>query len=307
MSDTKAKTDSPPPSGRTLAKMAGGAQIQAIVPTTLGETFALAEMVHAAGLAPRDIDTPQKLCVVLMKGMELGLPPMAAMECIGVINGKAALHSDGIPALLWAHGFDIEEHYTGEESLDTIVAHCTIMRPNGKRYSFKYSAADAKENGLWDMREKDSKGNPNKAPWFRFKRRMVKMRCRGWLARDCATDVLKGMPIYEEVADFDLGKNEYRDVKPAALDVLDDIPSDDDATVGATPAIDDPSINQDNPIVNPALYLERLDDALGGADSKDELDEVWSSHTESADGRLGRDDQERAQSMFEKHSQRFEA
>src|SRR5262249_5177283 len=156
----------------------------AIIPTTLGEAFSLAEMVFGAGLAPKGIDKPQTLTLIFLKGMELGLPPMASMETIGVINGKACLHSDGIPALLWGHGFKIREWYTNEGDLENIVAHCEITRPEGEKYTFTFSAQDAKENGLWDTRLKDHKGNPNRAPWFLFKKRMVRMRCRGWLARD---------------------------------------------------------------------------------------------------------------------------
>ena len=90
MSDSKSKTEAPPPAGKTLAKMQGGAPVQAIIPTSLGEVFALAEMIFKAGLAPNSVSTPQALTIILLKGMELGLGPMAAMDCIGVINGRAS-------------------------------------------------------------------------------------------------------------------------------------------------------------------------------------------------------------------------
>ncbi len=304
MSDTKDKTTSPPPTGKTLAKMAGGAQIQAIVPTTLGEVFALAEMVQATGLAPAALDTPQKLTVVFLKGMEVGLPPMASLECIGIIKGRACLYGDGIPSLLWTHGFKIEEHYTQQgDDLNTCAAHCKITRPDGSEYIFSYSAQDAKDNGLWDERTKDSKGNPNKAPWFLFKRRMLKMRCRGWLARDCGSDALKGMPIYEEQADIELGRDEYRETKQPALAVPDDIGDD---TAVAASAVSEAESNQDGPIINPEFYLARLGEALGAAVDAEVFDEVWESHIESSDGRLSRPHAEEAKSLREKHLKKFD-
>ncbi len=299
MSATKDKTTSPPPAGKTLAKLAGGERIQAIVPTTLGEVFAMAEMVHKAGLAPNSVNSPQQLTIIFLKAMELGMLPMAAMECIGIINGKACLHSDGIPSLLWAHGFKIREWYENEDKLDQCMAHCEITRPEGEKYTFKYAAQDAKDNGLWDTREKDSKGNPNKAPWFRYKKRMLKMRCRGWLARDCASDVLKGIPIYEEQADIELGRDEYREVKQAALAVPDDIPDEPAAEV-----VSEAEVSQDGPIINPDFYLTRLGEELEAATDKAVFDEVWASHLEASDGRLPRVHQQAAEALRDKHTVR---
>lgn len=303
MSDTKDKVASPPPAGKTLAKLHGGAPIQAIVPTTLGECFALAEMVFTTGLSiPRDVDTPQKLTIIFMKGMELGLPPMAAMESVGIINGKACLYGDGIPSLLWSRGFKIKETYRQEgNDLNTCVAHCKITRPEGDEYEFEYSAQDAKDNGLWDTREKDNKGNPNKAPWFRYKRRMLRMRARGWLARDCASDVLKGIPIYEEQADIELSQGDYREVKQPVLAVPDNIPDE----PAAEPTVSEAEASQDGPIVNPDFYLARLADELETAATKELSEEVWASHLESSDGRLSREHENAAEAIYEKHSKRF--
>lgn len=306
MSDTKSKAASPPPTGKTLATMAGGAQIQAIVPSTLGECFALAEMMFKTGLSiPRDVDSPQKLTMIYLKGMEVGLPPMASMECLGIINGKVCLHSDGIPALLWSRGFKIKEHYTGDRSkIDTCEAHCKITRPEGDEYEFSYSADDAKENKLWDTREKDAKGNPNKSPWFRYQRRMLKMRCRGWLARDCASDVLKGIPIYEEQADIELGREEYREVKGRALAVPDDILPDEPATVAAT--VSEAESSQDEPIANIGLYLQRLGEQLQAAESQEVFDEIWEAHEQLVEaGRLSSDAQREAADLCVLYGKRF--
>lgn len=301
MSDPKDKTASPPPAGKTLAKLHGGARIEAIVPSTLGECFALAEMVFKTGLSvPKDVDTAQKLTVVLMKGMELGLPPMAALDCIGLINGRACLYGDGIPSLLWSRGFKIREWYTGEDNLTTLVAHCEITRPEGDKYTFSYSTKDAQENGLWNPTERDHKRN--QMPWQRYTKRMCKMRCRGWLARDCASDILKGIPIYEEQADIELGRGEYNEVKAAALAVPDDIPSEDEPAAATVSEAED---DQDGPIINPDFYIARLGDALETANTQEDFEETWSSHLESSDGRLSREHQQNAEALHEQHGKRF--
>ncbi len=304
MSDANNK--SLPSAGRTLAKMTGGAQIQAIVPTTLGEVFAMAEMVHSAGLSPNSVTSPQQLTIIFLKAMEIGMPPMSAMDCIGVINGKPCLYGDAIPSLLWSRGFKIKEWYENENDLENIVAHCTITRPEGDEYSFRYSAQDARDNGLWDTRVKDSKGNPNKAPWFRFRKRMVRMRCRGWGARDCATDVLRGIPIYEEQADIELGRGEYREVNPAALSVPDDIPDDDAATVAATATVSEAEDNQDPLLSNPQRHVEELEAQLRMAATEKQFDEFWAAHESLVEaGRLPRAYVEEAEAIKEKHGKRF--
>lgn len=94
---------------------------------------------------------------------------------------------------------------------------------------------------------------------------------------------------------------EMKDItpKPTALAVPDDIPDEPAATVSE--AEDD----QDNPITNVPLYLERLEEQLALAESMVVLDEVWASHEETADGRLGRAETEQAEAIYEKHAKRL--
>jgi hypothetical protein len=288
-------------SERAVAKLAAGSSISAIVPTNIEEVFRLAELVHQSGLAPWSLKSPAAVTVVFLKGLEIGLPPMAALENIGVINGKAALHSDGIPALLWARGFKIKEWYVNEADIENCEAHVKITRPEGDDYEFKYTAADARENGLWQtqarVKNKEGKDVPNTAPWFLYKKRMIRMRARGWLARDCASDVLKGIPIFEEQQDI----ANMRDITPrsAVLAVPTDIP---DGTEEPTP---DPEVNQDGPLPNPDKYLAHLETQLAEAEDKEQLQEIWAAHQELED-RLSEADRDTAVSFHTEQGKRFE-
>lgn len=270
-----------PISHRQVSKMSSGAPIVGIVPTTIDETFRLAQLIHSSGLAPKQLTTPEAVTVVLLKGLEIGAPPMMALETIGVINGKACLFGDGIPALLWSHGFKLREWYENEDDLENIIAHCEITRPDGDKYAFKYSAQDARDNGLWDTRVKNHKGEPNKAPWFLFKKRMVKMRARGWNARDCASDVLKGMPIYEEQRDIeDVRRQEPRDItpKPADLEIPDLTPAPDREQQEAKPPVSTLDIPDGEhggaSDLDELTFLAKLRDERDLCDSMGELDEV---------------------------------
>lgn len=288
-----------PISHRAVAKLSAGAPIVGIVPTTVDDVFRLAQLIHTSGLAPYQLKTPEAVTVVLMKGLELGMPPMMALECIGVINGKAALHSDGIPALLWSHGFKIREWYVNEDDLNRIEAHCEITRPEGDKYTFKFSAQDAKDNGLWDDRAKTSEGKPNKSPWFLYKKRMVKMRCRGWLARDCATDALKGMPIFEEQRDIeDARRTDPVDITPKRAEIeIPDLTANDDPgrthqTANPGPQVDNvPGREpQDEPLADEKGYLEHLRSERGYCESEQDVADLRASNEDmlprlSAQGR----------------------
>lgn len=268
--------------GRAVAKLEAGAPIAGIVPSSIDQTFRLAELIHQSGLAPYQLKNPQAVTVVLLKGLEAGLPPMAALECIGVINGKACLHSDGIPALLWSRGFKIKEWYEGEG--DKLTAKCTITRPDGTEYPGEFSTQDAKDAGLWDTREKvkrkidgEWKEVRNDAPWFRFRKRMLKMRARGWTARDAASDVLKGIPIFEEQQDIvDLNRDEYSEIKAApkkAIAELPDIP-DEPAAKPADPApVTDDIPPAKRSTLTDQQFKEALDAAYATANDLDTLNE----------------------------------
>ena len=104
-----------------VALKAGG-QIVGIVPHTIDEVFRLAQGIASSGLAPKDMATAEKVTVAIMTGMELGLPPMFALQKIAVVNGRPALWGDALPALLWSRGFKLREWTEGD------TAHCEVTR-----------------------------------------------------------------------------------------------------------------------------------------------------------------------------------
>lgn len=289
-----------PITGHAVARLSAGAPIVGIVPTTIEDAFRLAQLISQSGLAPYQLKNPQAVAVVLLKGLEVGLPPMAALECIGVINGKAALHSDGIPALLWAHGFKLKEWYEGAG--DALTAKCTITRPDGTEITGEFSVQDAKDARLWDTREKvQKKGRDgstftgdNDAPWFRYRKRMLKMRARGWTARDAASDVLKGIPIFEEQRDIeDARRDEPRDVTPteplALPDIPDvpDLPTDD---VSDAPAPDDTLADSEG-------FLASLREQRGWCESESDVEELRDGMADLIE-RLSPADQARAEAIL---------
>lgn len=171
-------------------QMMAGGPVAALVPQTLDEAFRVATAIAASGLAPKGVDTTEKVLVALMAGAELGFAPFQAMQSFAIINGKPNIWGDAIPALLWSRGFKIKEWFDNDD--EPTKAFCLITRPDGEEIERTYSIADARKAGLLGKQ----------GPWQTNQKRMLQMRARGFGARDGAADVLRGMQVAEEVQDY---------------------------------------------------------------------------------------------------------
>ena len=181
-------------------KIAAGGQVAALIPQNLDEAFRVAKAFSVSGLAPQSLKTPEAVLVSIMAGAELGFAPYQAMQSFAVINGRASIWGDAIPALLWARGFDIEEWFDDDDN--ATKAFCKVTRPSGKTIERTFSLKDAKAANLLGKQ----------GPWQTAQKRMLQMRARAFAARDGAADVLRGMPVYEEVQDY----QPIHDVTPRA-------------------------------------------------------------------------------------------
>lgn len=179
---------------RPRAQIATGGVVGGLVPQSLDEAYRLAQWCAKSGLTPRGIDTPEKCLYVIMAGADLKMPPAQALQSFALINGRLSIWGDAIPALLLSNGFKLREWRENDDPAypDIMVAKCEIIRPDGQVFEGEFSVADAKEAKLWT---KDG-------PWQTAKKRMMKMRARGFCARDGAADLLRGLFIAEEAQDF---------------------------------------------------------------------------------------------------------
>lgn len=149
-----------------------------------------------SGLSPKSFQTPEQVMIAIQSGLEIGLPPMQALQSIAVINGKPSLYGDGALAVAMRHPLwgGIEETYVAE----TETAVCKVFRftrkadaePNPTTRTF--SREDAKRAGLWGK----------SGPWTSYPSRMLQMRARAFALRDSFADALKGCGIAEEVSDY---------------------------------------------------------------------------------------------------------
>ncbi len=208
-----------------------GARIAPIIPRNLGELAMVASAIITAGLAPESYQekagtedlkyekTKAKIMVGVMKGAEVGLPPITALSTIAIINGRPTIWGDGAVALVQQSGLveKIEEFYEGADETDsgptkdqqgtedftprptdfpqTMTAVCRVWRRGqSEPYEGRFSVRDAMRAKLW--------GSPKHEVWIRYPRRMLKNRARAFALRDGFADCLHGLSIREEIEDL---------------------------------------------------------------------------------------------------------
>ncbi len=176
-----------------------------LTPRSLDEVMKFAELMASSSIVPKEfIGKPGNILVAIQWGMELGLKPMQAMQNIAVINGRPSLWGDAVIALVRAS--PLCEYVN--ESLDNGMAVCRVKRVGEAEQMRTFSAADAQRAGL----------SSKPGPWSQYPNRMMQMRARAFALRDVFPDVLRGMPIAEEVMDSPVEKTgASRYVSPAEI------------------------------------------------------------------------------------------
>ena len=74
-------------------------------PAEWANIFDMAEKLVPTGFLPESIKTPAQAAAVMLKGRELGIPPMYALSNIAVIKGKPTCGAELMLALIYRdHG-----------------------------------------------------------------------------------------------------------------------------------------------------------------------------------------------------------
>lgn len=157
----------------------------------MSDMWRFACAVFEGGLSPKGFNNPQAILVALQLGAEVGIPPMATLQNVCVINNRPSLFGDIPLALVRNCGhFDeeaFEEGFRGQG--ETFEAYCIVRRlPRGKPIERTFGHRDAAQANLLNK----------EGPWRGYPKRMMQMRARTWALRDAFPDVLKGVPIAEE-------------------------------------------------------------------------------------------------------------
>jgi hypothetical protein len=174
-----------------IAEIVQPKQSYSLAPKDFEQALKFSEMMSKSNLVPKEfVGNAGNIMVAVQWGMELGLQPMQAMQNIAVINGRPSLWGDSVIALVRSSSLC---EYIIEED-DGKTATCRAKR----------KGQDAEIVGTFSMDDAQKAGLASKTgPWTQYPKRMRQMRARAFALRDAFPDVLRGMPITEELQDYE--------------------------------------------------------------------------------------------------------
>ena len=157
-------------------------------PQTFDQALTFSKYLAESDLVPKDFKGRPGNCLVAIQwGAELGLKPLQAMQNLAVINGRPALWGDAVIALV--RSSPLCEYVV--ETDDGNTATCKVKRRGEPEQVRTFSMDDARAAGLAGKQ----------GPWTQYPKRMRQMRARAFAVRDVFPDVLRGLPVAEEVMD----------------------------------------------------------------------------------------------------------
>lgn len=150
----------------------------AIIPRTMTDVQSLAEVLSKSNLLPDALKGKvPDIVVQILAGQELGLPPMASIRGVYVVQGKPVLSADTMVGLVLASG--LAEYFSCVEDTDQRVTYETKRKGSPVAQKLSWSIEDTKRAGL-----------QAKETWRAYPRAMMKARAKAALARDAYPDVL---------------------------------------------------------------------------------------------------------------------
>lgn len=188
---------------RVKPPLAGGNRILPIIPQDFDQAWRMAQLIAASGTAPKSYRSDsgrgpiqvEMVCVAIMAGLEVGLPPLSAVQGIAVINGIPTIYGDARDGLVAASGLleDMKEEMTLDDDGLFETATCTIWRAGRKTPISQTITRPQAARAGWLKKA---------GPWSENPNRMAQHRAKGWASRDAFPDVLKGLTNYDEVMDM---------------------------------------------------------------------------------------------------------
>lgn len=184
--------------------------INALVPTTIDGAMQFARWLAQSSLLPKSINKEFDIFFIITAGMEIGIPPMAALRSLYCVNGRTALESRAKMALCLSKGaatYFRRVEYTAEATTWE-----TLRRGQTEPVKMRYTRQEAIASFLAPGPNPDGKGPPiagKEGPWRLYTQRMISHRALGWLCDDVYPDVVLGVATAE---DFDQNEFTFRPI-----------------------------------------------------------------------------------------------
>lgn len=188
--------------GTALATIPQVSASTALEPVTIDQALWLATQLVKSGVLGRAVQKPEAAFAVILAGRELGLTAMQSLRSCHVIEGKVAMSSDLIAALVKRS--PLCKSFRLIESTAKVATYEAEREGEGKtRMSFT-------------MEEAQAAGLTNKDNWKKYPAAMLRARCIAALARVVFPDLLLGVYENDELAPAPVA---------AAMPVLREVPA----------------------------------------------------------------------------------
>ncbi len=171
---------------------------------TLNAMMALAERVAKSGISPHS--NPSTVLSVMLTGRELGVPVMASLRLIHVINNRTALAAELMASLITRdHGGDALRYETPDAEKD-------------KQATFSYRRSDwpagQRSTYTYDIKQAEAAKLTGKEIWKAHTAAMLRARCIAGIARIAFADTTLGMYSMDEAREINAMDEEIIDARP---------------------------------------------------------------------------------------------
>lgn len=161
----------------------GGTDLLAIAQQT-ERLQGLGSTLIASGLLPDAIKKPETAMAIMIKGQEIGMPPMFALAEITVIQGKPAPSEQLIGTLVRRAGHKLRV-------VETTAEQCTVE-------GLRADDPSHKQRVTWTLEDAKKAGLLGKNSWKTYPRAMLRARAKSELARGMFEDALAGLAYTAE-------------------------------------------------------------------------------------------------------------
>ena len=210
----------------------------------------IARMAVASKLLPEQIQTQEQAAIIMLKGKELGLPPMVAFAHINVIRGKPAMSGEIMLAYIRKDFPKAEINFV--ESTDK---HCKITcrrNPNEQLMTIEMTFDQAMTAGFAKQWDKEKRQSVVKDNWQKQPKTMLRWRCVSEMKRFVFPEVLMGVDYTPDELEDIPAKEEKTSAREAI--VVDAKPVETTNAIEPAQPIEDAVIVNEQPAEN--LFAE---------------------------------------------------
>lgn len=174
----------------------------ALVLTTIDETYRMAKGLIMSGLLPKSIKTAEQAFAIITLGAELGFAAWQSMNSIDVIQGKPTLKPQAMLALIHRSGLaEMVKIPNVDEIAKANAATVTMTRKGGMTHTetFTWAMAELMETTEYVDNQKRTIPMAQKYNWRTMPEIMMKWRAVSACARVVFPDVIMGMYTADEI------------------------------------------------------------------------------------------------------------